>query len=164
MSPSVSPYGPIPPVVGVIYFRIANNTILPELMVTPGIRIILPHSTVSSNSGKSSLSVSDLLPNSRIAINTISPELTINSSVKFILPQFTVNSNFGETCCTSNSQNTVFGTLYNDDLVLIMVKDSGSDESHKTLNHKSNFVQGQLRVNGVQDQARIDGPLSHETT
>lgn len=90
--------------------------------------------------------------------------MTVNSSEKCILPQFTVNSNFGETCHSSNSQNPVFGTLYNDDSIPIMVKDSGSDESHKILNHEFNFVQGQLRINNVQDQASIEGPSSHETT
>ena len=81
------------------------------------------------------------LHNSGIPNNAIFSKKAVNSSEKCILPQFTVNSNFGETCYDSNSQSSVLRTLYNDDLVPITVEDSGSDESYKTLNHESNFVQ-----------------------
>ena len=73
---------------------------------------------------------------------------------------------------TFNSQNPVFGPLYNDDLVPITVKDSGSDESNKTLNHESNFVQAQssASVNNVQNDephpvqahsSAVNGAQSH---
>ena len=61
-------------------------------------------------------------------------------------------------CCNSNSQNPTLRTRYNDDLVPITVEDSELDESHKILNHESNFVQGQSSVKGVQSQAGIGNP------
>ena len=63
-------------------------------------------------------------------------------------------------------------TLYNDDLVPITVKDSESDESHKTSNHESHFVQAQssASVHNVQNDephpvqahpSAVNGAQSH---
>ena len=90
---------------------IDNNTVLPKLTVILGVKSLLPHSMVSSNSGGYSPCALNPLYNSEILDNAFFSKKLVNSSEKCVLPQFTVNSNFGETCHNLNSQNPVFGTL-----------------------------------------------------
>ena len=65
-----------------------------------------------------------------------------------------VPSNLGENQHKPDSQNQVLRTLYNDDLVPTTVNDSGSDESHETLNHESQIVQANSSPS-VQDVLNI---------